>query len=116
MAFDRLLARMSSEGSDRTSWYLKGGCAIELRIEAARTTKDIDLSIPGRAPIDAALLHPMVDDAASLDLTDGFLFQIGESILDLGAAPQGGSRFPVQARMGGRPFIGFHVNTGTATT
>jgi len=54
----------------------------------------------------------MVDDAASLDLADGFVFQIGESILDLDAAPQGGSRFPVKARMAGRPFVGFHLDIG----
>jgi len=65
-----------------------------------------------REPIDAALLHEMVDDAASLDLADGFVFTVGESILDLEAAPQGGSRFPVQARMAGRPFVGFHIDIG----
>ena len=54
----------------------------------------------------------MVDDAASLGLADGFVFQVGESILDLDAAPQGGSRFPVRARMAGRPFVGFHVDIG----
>jgi hypothetical protein len=49
---------------------------------------------------------------ASLDLADGFVFQVGESILVLDAAPQGGSRFPVQARMAGRPFVGFHLDIG----
>ncbi|HZY72405.1 MAG TPA: nucleotidyl transferase AbiEii/AbiGii toxin family protein [Edaphobacter sp.] len=112
VACDRLLARMFSARSDRPAWYLKGGYAIELRIKSARTTKDIDLSIAGREPIDAAQLHQMVDDAASLDLADGFLFQVGESILSLDTAPKGGSRFPVQARMAGRPFVGFHVDTG----
>ena len=94
------------------SWYLKGGYAIELRIETARTTKDIDLSIAAREAITPDSLHRMVDDAASLDLPDGFVFQIGESILDLDAVPQGGSRFPVQARMAGRPFVGFHLDIG----
>lgn len=111
-AFDRLLARMFSETENRPAWYLKSGYAIELRIETARTTKDIDLSIAAREPITPASLHRMVDDAASLDLADGFVFQIGESILDLDAAPQGGSRFPVRARMAGRPFVGFHVDIG----
>jgi predicted nucleotidyltransferase component of viral defense system len=112
VAFDRLLARMFSEKQDRPAWCLKGGYAIELRIETARTTKDIDLSIAGREPIAPELLHRLVDDAASLDLADGFVFQVGESILYLDAAPQGGSRFPVQARMAGRPFVGFHVDIG----
>lgn len=112
VAFDRLLARMFSEVSDRPAWYLKGGYAIELRIETARSTKDIDLSIAGRETVDVESLHRIVDEAASLDLADGFIFQIAESTLDLEGAPQGGSRFPVQARMGGRPFVGFHVDIG----
>ena len=112
VAFDRLLARMFSDKQDRPAWYLKGGYAIELRIETARTTKDIDLSIAAREPITPESLHRMVDDAASLDLADGFVFQVGESILALDAAPQGGNRFPVQARMAGRPFVGFHVDIG----
>ena len=112
VAFDRLLARMFVENQGRPSWCLKGGYAIELRIETARTTKDIDLSIAGREPIAPELLHRLVDDAASLDLADGFVFQVGESILNLDAAPQGGSRYPVQARMAGRPFVGFHVDIG----
>jgi len=112
VAFDRLLARMFSDQQGRPAWYLKGGYAIELRIETARTTKDIDLSIAAREPITPQSLHRMVDDAGSLDLADGFVFQVGECILDLDAAPQGGSRFPVQARMAGRPFVGFHVDIG----
>jgi hypothetical protein len=112
VAFDRLLARMFSEKQDRPAWCLKGGYAIELRIETARTTKDIDLSIAAREPIAPELLHRFVDDAASLDLADGFVFQVGESILDLDGAPQGGSRFPIQAKMAGRPFVGFHVDIG----
>jgi len=103
---------MFTEKLSRPAWYLKGGYAVELRIESARTTKDIDLSIAAREAISPESLHPMVDDAASLDLADGFVFQVGESILNLDAAPQGGSRFPVQARMAGRPFVGFHVDIG----
>ncbi len=112
VAFDRLLARMFIEKQGRPAWCLKGGYAIELRIETARTTKDIDLSIAGQEPIAPELLHRFVDDAVSRDLADGFVFQVGESILDLDAAAQGGSRFPVQARMAGRPFVGFHVDIG----
>jgi hypothetical protein len=103
---------MFTETVRTPSWYLKGGYAIELRIETARTTKDVDLSIAAREAITPESLHRMVDDAASLDLADGFIFQVGESILDLDAAPQGGSRFPVQARMAGRPFVGFHLDIG----
>jgi len=44
VSFDRLLARFFSE--QNTPWLLKGGYAMELRLRTARTTKDIDLSLP----------------------------------------------------------------------
>jgi hypothetical protein len=100
-----------SETRTRPSWYLKGGYAIELRIASARTTKDVDLSIADlRLTADA--LHRMVDEESSLDLADGFSFEVGASILELDAAPAGGSRFPINARMAGRPFVSFHLDIG----
>jgi hypothetical protein len=43
VAFDRFLARMFSKGPKAAyPWLLKGGYAMELRMHAARTTKDID--------------------------------------------------------------------------
>jgi hypothetical protein len=42
-AFDRLLCRLFREAN--APWLLKGGYAMELRIQAARTTRDIDLAI-----------------------------------------------------------------------
>jgi hypothetical protein len=41
VAFDRLLARLFQVGQPLAlPWVLKGGYAMELRIKAARTTKD----------------------------------------------------------------------------
>jgi hypothetical protein len=37
---------------------------------------------------------------------------IGQPIMDLDAAPYGGARYPVQARMDGRVFAKFHVDVG----
>jgi hypothetical protein len=46
VAFDRLLARLFQAALPRAlPWVLKGGYAMELRIKAARTTKDIDLTM-----------------------------------------------------------------------
>src|SRR5260370_12457874 len=46
VAFDRLLARLFPKRSEeKYPWILKGGYAMELRIRAARTTKDIDLTL-----------------------------------------------------------------------
>jgi hypothetical protein len=46
VAFDRLLARLFQAAQPRAlAWVLKGGYAMELTIKAARTTKDIDLTM-----------------------------------------------------------------------
>ena len=43
VAFDRLLVRLFKMPSP--PWALKGGYAMQLRIESARTTKDVDLAL-----------------------------------------------------------------------
>src|ERR1700732_685158 len=46
VAFDRFLARMFSQGPKAAyPLLLKGGYAMELPMHAARTTKDIDLTL-----------------------------------------------------------------------
>jgi hypothetical protein len=45
LVFDRFLARIVDELGDAVT--LKGGLAIELRLERARTTKDVDLRVIG---------------------------------------------------------------------
>jgi hypothetical protein len=43
VVFDRFLARMFSKGPKATyPWVLKSGYAMELRVQSARTTKDLD--------------------------------------------------------------------------
>ena len=51
VAFDRLLARLFHEQTG--NMLLKGGYALELRLESARATKDIDLSIKGGTPAES---------------------------------------------------------------
>lgn len=41
VAFERLLARLSDSSSNR--FFLKGGYAMEVRIEQSRMTRDLDL-------------------------------------------------------------------------
>ena len=41
-----------------------------------------------------------------------FVFDVGEPSLELNQAPDGGSRFPVDARLDGRTFVKFHVDLG----
>lgn len=116
VAFDRLLARICQSKENR--WVLKGGYAMELRMEEARTTKDIDLVIENPKQIfqyneslDKNLLEELREQA-SKDMGDYFVFMIGISIMDIEAAPYGGARYPVDAKMDGRTFIKFHLDIG----
>jgi hypothetical protein len=112
VAFDRLLCRLFRQVD--SPWLLKGGYAMELRIRSARTTRDIDLALriplKGARDWDAVEMRELLTQASDVDLGDGFVFAIGEPTLDLDAAPYGGSRFPIEARMAGRRFVGFHLD------
>jgi Nucleotidyl transferase AbiEii toxin, Type IV TA system len=120
VAFDRLLARLFQVGQPLAlPWVLKGGYAMELRIKAARTTKDIDLTMrgvlsPGEKKDDKKNLAVLekLQEAAAFRTDDFFVYTIGEPISDLDAAPYGGARFPVEARLDGRVFVGFHLDVG----
>jgi len=111
VSFDRLLARLFSEQS--TPWLLKGGYAMELRMRTARTTKDIDLSLPVDVSSERkrrVLEH--LQTSAARDLKDFFVFTIGQPSLDLDAATEGGARYPVTASLAGRVFTKFHLDVG----
>ncbi len=117
VAFDRLLCRLFTSTS--APWLLKGGYAMELRVKAARTTRDIDLALK-RLPSPAAgweanagSILEMLREAGETDSHDYFTFLIGEAIQDLDAAPYGGGRFPVEARLAGRTFVKFHLDVST---
>jgi hypothetical protein len=111
VSFDRLLARLFYERN--TPWLLKGGYAMELRLRTARTTKDIDLSLPAGMASEwkGRVLEHLQTDAAS-DLKDFFVFAIGQSMMELDAAPEGGARYPVTASLAGRVFARFHLDVG----
>jgi hypothetical protein len=89
---------------------------MELRLKIARTTRDIDLAMI-RLPTPSAGWDANVTDvleslreAGKLDLLDFFTFVFGEAMQDLDAAPYGGARFPVDARLAGRTFAKFHLD------
>lgn len=114
VSFDRLLARLFRE--EAAPWALKGGYALELRFRAARSTLDIDLTLQGVVASEGRdtnqVVREMLQNAASVPLGDWFEYAIGAPVMDLDAAPYGGARFPVEARMDGRIFARFHVDTG----
>jgi hypothetical protein len=115
VAFDRLLARLFRD--DEVPWALKGGYALELRFKAARSTIDIDLTLQrvvateeGGDPVRG--IREMLQVAADASLDDWFEFTIGPPVMDLTAAPYGGARYSVEARMDGRVFAKFHLDAG----
>ena len=112
VAFDRFLVRLAN--APQSPWVLKGGYAMELRYRKARSTKDLDFtmrSAPPTLPAADSVLE-VVREAAAADLGDFFTFRIGKATSDLEGAPYGGSRYPVEAVLGGRTFARFHLDVG----
>jgi Nucleotidyl transferase AbiEii toxin, Type IV TA system len=116
VSFDRLLARLFREES--APWALKGGYALELRFKAARSTVDIDLTLQRVTAATSSdgdtnqVVRSMLQSVANLSLGDWFEFEIGPPVMDLTAAPYGGARYPVEARMDERTFARFHLDAG----
>lgn len=109
VAFDRLLVRLFSKGNP--PWRLKGGYALELKLSLARTTRDLDLGLSLELPPGDDLLEAL-QSAAARDAGDFFVYAIGEPIMELDGAPDGGSRHPVEASLDGRLFARFHLDLG----
>jgi len=83
----------------------------------ARATRDIDLALRhALGKLRGADLNNAIQDAlqkaAALDLEDFFVFQLGDVMRDLDAAPYGGARFWVTAMMATRTFVKFHIDVG----
>ena len=64
LVFDRFLARVVAVLGDQV--VLKGGLVLELRLERARTTKDVDLRVTGSP--DRVLAN--LQEAARFDAND----------------------------------------------
>jgi hypothetical protein len=100
LVFDRFLARVVAVLGDTAT--LKGGLALELRLEHARTTKDIDLRVVGSADDILARLQA----AGRRDLGDFMSFEIGpdETHPELRneGLQYGGLRFRCVGRLAGK--------------
>jgi hypothetical protein len=87
-----------------------------LRFKAARSTVDIDLTVQRVAASaggdENQVVRQMLQSAAAVALGDWFEFTIGPPVMDLTAAPYGGARYPVEARMDERIFARFHLDAG----
>lgn len=114
VSFDRLLARLFRDESP--PWVLKGGYALELRFKDARSTVDIDLTVQqvhtSVGEDQNRIVRDMLQTAADVPLDDWFEFRFGPPTMELTAAPYGGARYSVEARMDERIFARFHLDAG----
>lgn len=116
VAFDRLLVRLFQMSSP--PWALKGGYAMQLRTESARTTKDVDLALKEAklfsqdAEKRIQAIRDLLIQQANLDLGDFFTFLVSPPTQDSNAAPEGGARFHVIARLADRDFQKFSIDVG----
>ena len=116
LSFDRLLARLFH--GEKEPWILKGGYALELRFGNARSTVDLDLTLQrvissSSESVDVnTAVQRMLQRAADVQLGDWFEYVIGPAVMDLTAAPYGGARYHVEARMDARIFARFHLDAG----
>jgi hypothetical protein len=102
LVFDRLLARIVQVLG--TAVTLKGGLVLELRLDRARTTKDIDLRMTGST--DGVLSR--LQEAARLDLGDFFTYEVGPDQDRPDIQGDGmiydGLRFQATCTMAGKPY------------
>ena len=101
IAFERFMARLDNR------WILKGGYALQLRTEKARTTQDVDLLA---LEITEDQIAETLLEAAHRDVGDYFEFFVERSDLNL---DEGSAiRFRVTSRVAGRVFERFHIDIG----
>jgi hypothetical protein len=99
LVFDRFLARVVAVLGDAAT--LKGGLVLELRLERARTTKDVDLRLTGSPDV-----LPKLQAAARLDLGDFLAFEIGPDTdhpeIQNAGMQYNGMRFRAECRLAGK--------------
>jgi hypothetical protein len=102
LVFDRFLARVFAAMANTA--VLKGGLALELRLDHARTTKDVDLRLVG-TPAEAL---DRLQDTGRLDLGDFLTFEVRPDALHPEMRTEGmvyeGLRFQAEARLAGKPY------------
>jgi hypothetical protein len=100
LVFDRFLARVVAVLGDTV--LLKGGLVLELRLERARTTKDIDLRVTGSPENILARLQ----EAGRRDLGDFMTFEVGRDTEHPTIQNDGmqyeGLRFRAECRLAGK--------------
>lgn len=102
LIFERFLARITRVFGDSAT--LKGGLALELRLERARTTKDVDLRLVG--PLNEVLAR--LQKAGQLDLGDFLSFEVRPNAdhpeIQSEAMKYEGFRFHTECKLAGKRY------------
>ncbi len=102
LVFDRFLARLVAVLGDAA--MLKGGLVLELRLERARTTKDIDLRLTG-SPDD---ILAKLQEAGRRNLGDFMTFEVGPDDdhpeIQNDGMQYDGLRFRAECRLAGKVY------------
>ncbi len=111
LVFERFLARIGQVFGDRV--MLKGGLVLEVRLERARTTKDVDLRLIGPPTETLRSLQA----AGRLDMGDFLTFEVLADVdhpaIDNPGMRYEGQRYRATCRLAGRPYAQpFGVDVG----
>lgn len=102
LVFDRFLARVTASFGERV--ILKGAIVLELRLERARTTKDVDLRMVGDPDRTLATLQ----EAGRLDLGDFLRFEVQDDLrhpeIDADGMVYEGRRYRARAMLAGKVY------------
>lgn len=104
LVFDRFLARVFHQFGERA--IVKGGVVLELRLERARTTRDVDVRLSGRSED----LLVDLQRAGKIDLGDFLSFAVESDkdhpTIEGDGMIYDGLRFRVQGVVAGKPYAG----------
>jgi predicted nucleotidyltransferase len=116
VGYTHFLARLFKDKN--VPWVLKGGHALELRLQESRATKDIDLALKetnffrGSESEKIDAIKEALIEKSRIDLGDYFEFLITGPKMELDAAPYGGARFQIEALIDGKRFTIFDLDIG----
>ena len=103
LAYRRLLARLAA--AQPGGWFLKGGLALQFRLDPSRSTLDIDIGLLGGH--DTVEAEAALRKAVALDLGDRFAFEVGQPRQ---SSDDHALTVPITAYIGAQRFEQFRVD------
>ena len=103
LAYRRLLARLAA--AQPGGWFLKGGLALQFRLDPSRSTLDIDIGLLGG--LETAEAEAALRKAVAVDLGDRFAFEVGRPRQ---SSEDHALTVPITAYIGAQRFEQFRVD------